>query len=546
MTKRAGLPLSLAGILALALGLRLWGIGFGLPYEYHVDEVQYVRQAASMGDRGLEPVWWNNPPFYKYVLLGEYAGLFGIGKLLGWYTSIANFGAQHMLDPTRLYLLGRATSALLGTLTVLMVYWLGKTTYNRRVGLLAAWFLGVCFIHVRDSHYAANDVALTLFVTVALLAAVKIVQSGKSKWYVLAGATVGLGFATKYSAAFASLPIFLAHFLSPEVQLSRLSRLRLRRLAIALVMAGGAAVVGSPYFVLTPGRVIHDVYEALYLAGWHGFEGWQIDPSGGYVFYLKSLAWGLGWGLLFLTLAGLAVAISRHLPEDLVLLSLPVTMYALMGRQHMHFARFVLPMVPTLLVLGASLLEKIPMSLANSKRGAIAGLIIGALAFAAQPLTSSLRTDYLLTQMDTRTSAKQWIEANVVEGAHIAVDWRTNGPPLSTLDLPRPDSIRSYDVLTVGGTGLSDHPIEWYQQQDFDYLIASSFIYNIPLVHEDRDAERWVFYTSLGDKLELVQEFHPYEGDTEPPFIFDEIYGPAISLWQRERPGPVIKIYRVP
>jgi len=545
VNKRAGLTFSLAGILTLALALRVWGIGFGLPYEYHVDEVQYIRQAASMGARGLEPVWWNNPPFYKYVLLGEYTGLFGIGKLLGWYTSTADFGAQHILDPTRLYLLGRATSALLGTLTVLVVYWLGKSAYNGRVGLLAAWFLSVCFIHVRDSHYAVNDVPLTFFVTIVLLAAVKIVRSGERKWYALAGAAMGLGFATKYSAAFALLPVSLAHFLSPEVQLKRLSCLRVRRLAIAVAIAGGAAIVGSPYFVLTPGKVIHDVYEALYLAGRHGFEGWQIDPSGGYVFYLKTLAWGFGWGLLFLALAGLAVAILRRLPQDLVLLSLPVTMYALMGRQQMYFARFVLPMVPALLVLGASLLEKIPTSLANSRRSAIAGLIVGALAFTAQPLTSSLRSDYLVTQTDTRTLAKRWIETHFSKGARIAVDWRTHGPPLSTPDLPKPDSHRSYKVLVVDGTGLSDHPVEWYQQQDFDYLITSSFIYNIPLVYEDRDAERRTFYASLGDRLELVQEFRPYEGDAEPPFIFDEIYGPAISLWQRERPGPTIKVYKV-
>ncbi|HQH12583.1 MAG TPA: hypothetical protein PLS31_09180, partial [Candidatus Sumerlaeota bacterium] len=47
--------LVLFGILLAALALRVWGIGFGLPYEYHVDEVQYVCQAASMGSRGLEP-----------------------------------------------------------------------------------------------------------------------------------------------------------------------------------------------------------------------------------------------------------------------------------------------------------------------------------------------------------------------------------------------------------------------------------------------------------------------------------------------------------
>lgn len=30
-----------------------------------------------------------------------------------------------------------------------------------------------------------------------------------------------------------------------------------------------------------------------------------------------------------------------------------------------------------------------------------------------------------------------------------------------------------------------------------------------------------------------------------PPFIFDEIYGSEVSLWQRERPGPTIKVCRV-
>ena len=87
--------------------------------------------------------------------------------------------------------------------------------------------------------------------------------------------------------------------------------------------------------------------------------------------------------------------------------------------------------------------------------------------------------------------------------------------------------------------------MQWYREQGFDYLIASSFIYRIPLVDRERDAERQAFYASLDQELELVQEFRPYQGDTEPPFIFDEIYGPAVSLWQRERPGPTIKIYRI-
>ena len=106
-----------------------------------------------------------------------------------------------------------------------------------------------------------------------------------------------------------------------------------------------------------------------------------------------------------------------------------------------------------------------------------------------------------------------------------------------------PDSTRVYDVLAVGGTGLADYPIEWYREQRFDYLVASSYIYNIPLVNPEQDARRRTFYAALDRELALVQEFRPYAGDRELPFIFDEIYGPAISLWQRDRPGPTLKIY---
>ena len=424
-------------------------------------------------------------------------------------------------------------------------YWMGKMAYNRRVGLLSAWFLAVVFIHVRDSHYAVNDAALTFFIAVATLASLKIAQSGAVRWYVVAGVATGLGFATKYTAAFALLPVIVGHFLSPAVELRRLAKPRLGRLMVALVIAGLAAVVGSPYFLLTPNQVIRDAYEALYLAGRQGFEGWQIDAAGGYLFYLKTLAWGLGWGLLLLALAGVTVALLRRKPQDVVLLSLPIVMYTVMGQQRMYFARFVLPLVPALLVMGASLLEKLVTSLTvGSKRMAVA-MSIGALLVTAQPLVFSLRHDYLLTQADTRTLAKRWIEANVPGGAKIAVDWPTHGPPLSTAEKAMPASSRIYDVTAMGGTGLSEHSMQWYREQGFDYLIASSFIYRIPLVDRERDAERQAFYASLDQELELVQEFRPSQDDAEPPFIFDELYGPAVSLWQRERPGPTLRIYRI-
>ena len=169
-------------------------------------------------------------------------------------------------------------------------------------------------------------------------------------------------------------------------------------------------------------------------------------------------------------------------------------------------------------------------------------LITGAVV---QPLVKSIRHDVLLTRHDTRTLAKEWIENHIPAEAKVAVEWPTFGPPLSTPDELTPFSHRVYLVDVIGGTGLSRHPVVWYREQGFDYLISSSFIYNIPLSFEEWDVERRKFYASLDQELRLVQEFRPFAEEIEPPFIFDEIYGPVISVWQRERPGPTIKIYEL-
>lgn len=97
------------------------------------------------------------------------------------------------------------------------------------------------------------------------------------------------------------------------------------------------------------------------------------------------------------------------------------------------------------------------------------------------------------------------------------------------------------------GKGLSDHSIDWYQEQGYQYLVTCSFINDLSLSNPNADAKRDDFYASLDQQLTLVKEFLPYQGEDEKaiPFIFDEIYGPAVSMSNRDRPGPVIKIYQI-
>jgi hypothetical protein len=156
-----------------------------------------------------------------------------------------------------------------------------------------------------------------------------------------------------------------------------------------------------------------------------------------------------------------------------------------------------------------------------------------------------IRFDDLITRDDTRRLAKDWIEDHIPAGQKIAIDWPIHVPPLSSLDKLEPQSKAVYDTTPIFGTGLSDHPVDWYRQQGFNYLIATSFIYDIPLINKVDDAQRRDYYDSLDKQFHLVYQIKPGNGGSEPAFIFDEIYGPFITLWDREKPGPTIKVYEI-
>lgn len=536
--------LLIAVAISVAFLIRLWGINFGLPYEYHVDENQYVRQAASMGANGLEPGDWYNPPFLKYILLGEYGLLYVVGKLWGVFASSADFGNQMTIDPTWLYLLGRLTSVLLGTITVLIAYWIGKSAYNRRVGILGALFLAVSFLPVRESHFAVNDAAITFWMAVALLAAVKIFQNGKWRWYILGGVSLGLGFATKYSGLVAIMPILIAHFYTPEALRNKYSYGKLFTLFILILVS---AALASPYFILTPGKALVNISE-LFLSGQDGFWNWQIDPGGGFIFYIKTLIWGLGWGLFLLSVVGMLFALLRHEPVDLVFLSIPILMFIFLGRQQMYFGRFMLPLIPPMLILAASFLDKFVVSILTKTSSQQLGFVLLVILLIAQPLSNAIRFDLLISRVDTRTLAKRWVEKNISEDSGIAMDWPFFCAPLSTEELPKANTLRTYQVWVSefgAGEGLFDHDLEWYSANGFDYLIACSYIYQLQLEDEDTNKLRQEYYQSLDERLTIVKTIYPNDEGLEPKFIFDEIYGPAISLWQRDRPGPTIKIYKL-
>src|SRR5688500_20247765 len=130
--------LAVAALLLVALLLRLWGGDHGMPYAYNADENgHFVPRAIGMYQHEWNPDYFVNPPAFTYVLNLVFTVWFG-GR-----GSVSELFAS---DPTEVWVVARATSAVLGTIAVWLLYLTGARLFDRRVGLLAAAIMAFAFL----------------------------------------------------------------------------------------------------------------------------------------------------------------------------------------------------------------------------------------------------------------------------------------------------------------------------------------------------------------------------------------------------------------
>ncbi len=533
----------------LSFWLRVWGIQFGLPFAYHPDEQQYILPAVGFVSGNFKPLAFYNPTLYPYLIGLVYTLVYLGLHLFGAFPAVFDLNAAWspaMLPWTAgLIYLARFTSVAAGVLTTLLIYQLGRRAYSRETGLGAALMFGLTFLPAREAHFAVSDTPVALAVTAALYFCVRIVRRGRRPDYWAAGLALGLATATKYSAGLLLLPLAAAHLLSRRYH-TWPERLRaLGRPVLAGLIAIAAYLLVSPYTLLEYQEFWADFSENLGSAR-AGFQGLSLDPTGsGAIFYLRGLAWGLGWPLLGLSLLAVAFALWRRRRVDLVLLSLPLLGFFYMQRQEMYFVRWLVPFLPPLTVLAAETAHAGARRLAPARLGYPAFLAIILLCTLPSAYMSG-RANQVFCRPDTRSQALAWIQQNIPPGSHLAVEvlsppW---GPPLTAPGLP----LGPYLFAPVPDGGVTEVDLQQYRDWGAQYVIASSFHYARPLRNKARQQELAGRLEVLDRQAELVVVFEPYlSGHGYKDFFYhDQVYGPANDTLYRQRPGPVIKIYRLP
>jgi 4-amino-4-deoxy-L-arabinose transferase-like glycosyltransferase len=132
-----------------------------------------------------------------------------------------------------------APQALMGVATVATLYASIRRRFSPQTALLAGTVLALTPVAALMFRFDNPDALLVLLLTLAAYATLRAIENGRTRWMVLAGALVGLGFLTKQLQAFLVLPGFaVAYLIAAPVSWRR--RIRDGFLAVgALVLAAG-------------------------------------------------------------------------------------------------------------------------------------------------------------------------------------------------------------------------------------------------------------------------------------------------------------------
>jgi len=540
-------------ILLLSLSLNLWGVNWGLPKEWHPDEIT-PRAMAMFDQRTL------NPHFFAYGSLQPYQLiLFAVipAKVLNKVMTLDDTTQNNVV-----IVLSRVLSALMGTGIVFMTFLLAKALFDDKTALFSSLLLTVSMGFVGLSHFATTDIPSAFWFIASCLMSTYAFMDKNRKWYLLAGLFAGFTAGVKYVGGISLLALVAAHFLSS-------GRKNQKNLALGIFMAFIGFVITNPviifsFFEFVEGFLKENTFNASRDAN---------DPRAflPLVFILRD---GLGLPLFLLILGGIFYSLKllysrESRKEALLVWSMIFFYYVVMGSTHSSRLRYMMPVLPGLLVLAGKMLS----DFVNSNYKVARTVSIGSLGIVVgYSLIYTLSAELQFTN-DARYRAADWISSHAKEGATIEVtSYGPNIPndkryvvvrrPLdagvsATASLTKTES--SYGVLqamisklkSVTGAREDSYAAWWEKAIDRHQKESMTFDLSVKGLETRRPdyliVSEFAYYGFLGDKSSAEGQFFDalFSGETgykkvaEFRYTFLPFEDPEVDFV-----NPVIDVYR--
>lgn len=306
-------------ILALSLGIggfiRFWNIN---ALGYNSDEAVYTGQAAALaGDPALSqffPIFRAHPMVFQYTLSLLFSG-FGVHDIIG-----------------------RSLSAVLGLVTVLMVYRIGVQLYGEWTGVVAAMLLAFMPYHVIVTRQVLLDGPVTFCITLTLLLLVRYALTGRPVYMMAVGAALGLTFMTKETGFVYAAAVFAFLALCPEIRVK----------FTTLIAAGICTILPIAMFPMSVMLAGKSDTAQSYLV-------WQLlRPSNhSWTFFFKVVPPSMGWGVIALAVLGLIALRSRWSWRETLLVSWIVIPTVVFQIWSVKGFQYLLPIAPAFSILAA-------------------------------------------------------------------------------------------------------------------------------------------------------------------------------------------------
>jgi YYY domain-containing protein len=463
-------------LLSLALALRIYGINWDQGGLFHPDERAFLGQVERIEfpeSEELDTLLTKESPLHP--------GSFNWGSLPHYMLKAVQYGGQLFLkDDLNVFDLrfpGRVLSALADTVTVALVFFLGSRWFSGRTGFLAAGMISLAVINIQLSHFFTVDALMTTFIVATVFFAIRYAYHGRTSDAALVGIMAGLGIATKFSVAPLGITVltgFLIYaFSNPGETLdtrgwrSSASAIRQRQAFKGLLLASAVTLltvlITQPYMFLDFSTFIGNIGDQSEMV--RGINDWpftrQYANTPRYWYQIFQLGfWGLGPAMGVVVWTGLAAGIAfawfGRRKVDLVVLAWVIPYLLITGWLDVKFMRYMLPLVPFLVLYGArTLLWAGDMLTAvwPQRRYLVAAPAVVMLIFTGH---YALSFTSIYSGPHPAQAASTWLEENATPGSRVVQEHWEEGTPRvrgltyvhEQLELYNPDSLDKFTRIT--------------------------------------------------------------------------------------------------
>lgn len=555
----------IAFIIFLGLILRLWGINFGLPYQFHQDEPIVVNHALAYGSGDFNPHFFAIPPLTSYILFFFYCLYFLFGRMLGLFNSSYDFALSFFNDPTMFYLLGRIVIGVIpGVLCILFTYILYKHIFTSNIGaLFASSLIAFNFLNVVNSHYIYTDMLMLLCIILCIMQVMRIIERQLLRDYLISAALIGIACSIKYNSVILAFSLLTAHFIGNK---KRGLKIIDKNIISACFISILFFIALNPFSVLDAKFFIKSI---LIQGDSEIYIGWSHH-------IIYSLAQSLGWIFIVTGVLGLIFIVFRYFNKGMVLISFPVIFYLHLVYFSQPFSRYAIPLIP-FLAIGAGYFFFNVFTQGIKKRLLRNIFICAVCALLIPVLAKSVKASLLLSSVDTRIEVAEWVISNIAADEYIAMDHTFFRPVLLQnekqlkekyavinrqaglsllkdkklqLTLEAQKGKKSYNIYFLNqipvaqGQFLATMPalpfdVSILRQKDIKYIVIN---------YANRQNATENFYNEIKHKAKLLASFSPYRNNfirmsydmidtTCMPTLSEEIYsriknGPAIEIYQ--------------